>query len=151
MPIVKKLKGNIEEILQEGKIKLLALNLNCVKKQEEHKDLINSFPEIKYVDDNFELPILYRLGDYSVATTESGANFLLFYTHLDNSDKLEISALKSCLKKLSQEAINNGNYISFAMLRPTDENGFVDAKMWDTVQKLLSFQEYLLITIIEND
>ena len=30
MPIVKKVKGNIEEILQEGKIKLLALNLNCV-------------------------------------------------------------------------------------------------------------------------
>jgi hypothetical protein len=146
MPIVKKVKSNdLNEILQSGSIKLLALNLNCVKNQETHQEFFTQFPELKYIDDNFELPALYRLGDYSVATTESGLAFLLFYTHLDKTSEMEIAALKSCLKKLSGEAINSGNYISFAMLKPKD------AKTWDIVQKLLSFQEYLLITIIEND
>lgn len=147
MPIVKRVKSsNVLETLQQNEsIKLLTLNLNCVKSQEAHQELFTQFPELKYIDDNFELPALYRLGDYSVATTESGLAFLLFYTQLDKSGEMEISALKSCLKKLSGEAINSGNYISFAMIKPSD------AKTWDIVQKLLSFQEYLLITIIEND
>lgn len=147
MPIVRKVKSSnvLETLQQDASIKLLALNLNCVKNQEAHEELFTQFPELKHIDDNFELPALYRLGDYGVTTTESGLAFLLFYTHLDKSDKMEISALKSCLKKLSNEAINNGNYISFAMLKPAD------ARVWEITQKLLSFQEYLLITIIEND
>ena len=143
MPIVKTIKSSVEDALKNDEVRLLALNLNCVKNQKDYEDLFNLVPELKVTDDNFELPSLYRLGDYSVATTEQGPAFLLFYTNLTSKDKLEISALKSCLKKLSQEAIASRNYISLGMVK-TKEN-------WDVVQKLLSFQEYLLITIIDND
>jgi hypothetical protein len=145
MPIVKTVKGNIVEMLQEKTVRLVALPANCVREQEGlTAAVMEAFPDLDQLDKDFPLPSLYRLGDYSMANLE-GSGVLLFYTSLDNlkENKLEFSALKSCLKKLSMEAINGGNYIELAFPK-LNEN-------WEIAKKILSFQEHLLITVIEND
>ena len=55
----------------------------------------------------------------------------------------ELSALKSCLKKLSNEAIRSNSYIELMFPMPTEN--------WEIVKRILNFQEHLLITVIEHD
>ena len=119
MPIVKKEKGSISKAFEEGKIPLLVNNINCSKdpaeeeKPELSKKLYEKFEVIEQVHKAFPLPALYKLGDYSVASIAQSASVLNFYTSLKNNE-FEYSALKSCLRKLSMESINNGHYIEVA-------------------------------------
>ena len=145
MPIVKTIKGDIVEMLKEKSVRLVALPANCIREQDGiTATVMEEFPSLIELDKEFALPSLYRLGDYSLANLE-GSGVLLFYLHLNNyqENRIEFSALKSCLKKLSMEAISAGNYIELAFPK-LEEN-------WDIIKKILSFQEHLLITIIEND
>jgi len=141
MPIIKTISGDLAELHRSGKAPLIALFLNSVSVFTE--DIAKSFPEVVEMDSQFNMPSLYRLGDYSAARTETGS-VLAFYTHLLNTDKIEFSALKSCLKKLSGEAIANNIYIELAILKPSDDN------QWSIIKKLLNMQEYLFITVIDD-
>lgn len=149
MPIVKQVKGNLVELFKESPISLIAQELNCKKtlKGEIAEQLAEEFPQIIEVDNEFPLPALYRLGDYSVCGTEFG-NILNFYTHLEPGGNFEYSALKVCLKKLSNEAIRSGSYIELAV----PMFGAYDSKVnWEIVKRILNFQEHLLITVIEPE
>lgn len=143
MPIVKQVKGNLVEMFKNGELPLIAHLMDCVGNGS--KEISDIFPEILSVDKEFPLPPLYRIGDYSVVATNSG-NVLNFYTQLRKTDNFEFSALKACLKKLSMEAIKAGSYFELAIC--LDD---IDAKFMEPVKKILNFQEYLLITIVEDD
>ncbi len=151
MPIVKKQKGSISKAFEEGKISLLINNINCTKDPAEEerpglsKKLYEKFEIIEEVHKEFPLPALYKLGDYSVATIAQSAAVLNFYTSLKNNE-FEYSALKSCLRKLSMEGLNRGNYIEAAF----SKKNIGDAE-WKTVEQILHFQEQLLITVYDND
>jgi len=151
MPIVKKVKESISKAFEEGKISLLVNNINCTKepddkeKPELSKKLYEKFKVIEEVHKAFPLPALYKLGDYSVASIAQSASVLNFYISLTNNE-FEYSALKSCLKKLSMEGLNNGHYIEVAF----SKKNIGDAE-WKTVEQILHFQEQLLITIYDND
>lgn len=151
MPIVKTVKESISKAFEEGKISLLINNINCTKdpadkeKPELSKKLYEKFEIIEEVHKAFPLPALYKLGDYSVASIAQSASVLNFYTSLINNE-FEYSALKSCLKKLSMEGLNNGQYIEVAF----SKKNIGDAE-WKTVEKILHFQEQLLITVYDND
>lgn len=151
MPIVKKVKESISKAFEEGKIALLVNNINCTKdpkddeRPELSKKLYEKFEVIEEVHKTFPLPSLYKLGDYSVATIAQSASVLNFYTSLKNNE-FEYSALKSCLRKLSMEGINNGHYIEVAFCK----KNIGDAE-WKTVEQILHFQEQLLITIYDNN
>ena len=151
MPIVKKQKGSISKAFEEGKISLLINNINCTKDPVEEerpglsKKLYEKFEIIEEVHKEFPLPALYKLGDYSVATIAQSAAVLNFYTSLKNNE-FEYSALKSCLRKLSMEGLNRGNYIEAAF----SKKNIGDAE-WKTVEQILHFQEQLLITVYDND
>lgn len=151
MPIVKKVKESISKAFEEGKIALLVNNINCTKdpkddeKPELSKKLYEKFEVIEEVHKAFPLPALYKLGDYSVASIAQSASVLNFYISLTNNE-FEYSALKSCLKKLSMEGLNNGHYIEVAF----SKKNIGDAE-WKTVEQILHFQEQLLITIYDND
>ena len=145
MPIVKVIKGNLVEMIQEGNIRLVANPTNCMKVIETdfYRDLDSVIPGAGQVDNSFPLPALYRIGEYSVCNLESIA-ILNFYTHLNEGDTLEYSALKSCLKKLSLEATQSGNYLEIAI--PVMNNTDME-----TVKKILNFHEHLLITLVDHD
>lgn len=151
MPIVKKEKESISEAFEEGKILLLVNNINCAKepkddeKPELSKKLYEKFEIIEQVHKEFALPALYKLGDYSVANIAQSASVLNFYTSLIHNE-FEYSALKSCLKKLSMESLNSGQYIEIAFCK---EN-IGDAE-WKTIEQILHFQEQLLITVYEKN
>ena len=145
MPIVKKEKGSISEAFEEGKIPLLINNINCTEKPELSKKLYEKFETIEQVHKAFPLPALYKLGDYSVASIAQSASVLNFYTSL-SYNKFEYSALKSCLKKLSMEGLNNGYYVEVAFCRQNIGDG-----MWKTVEQILHFQEQLLITVYDKN
>jgi hypothetical protein len=151
MPIVKKVKESISKAFEEGKIALLVNNINCTKdpkddeRPELSKKLYEKFEVIEEVHKTFPLPSLYKLGDYSVASIAQSASVLNFYTSLKNNE-FEYSALKSCLRKLSMEGINNGHYIEVAFCK----KNIGDAE-WKTVEQILHFQEQLLITIYDNN
>lgn len=151
MPIVKKVKESISKAFEEGKIALLVNNINCTKdpkddeRPELSKKLYEKFEVIEEVHKTFPLPSLYKLGDYSVASIAQSASVLNFYTSLKNNE-FEYSALKSCLRKLSMEGINNGHYIEVAFCK----KNIGDAE-WKTVEQILHFQEQLLITVYDNN
>lgn len=151
MPIVKKEKGSISEAFKEGKIPLLINNINCTKEPEDaekpklSKKLYEKFETIEQVHKAFPLPALYKLGDYSVASIAQSASVLNFYTSL-SYNKFEYSALKSCLKKLSMEGLNNGYYVEVAFCKQNIGDG-----MWKTVEQILHFQEQLLITVYDKN
>ncbi len=151
MPIVKKVKESISKAFEEGKIPLLINNINCTKdpkedeKPELSKKIYEKFEVIEEVHKAFPLPALYKLGDYSVASIAQSASVLNFYTSLVNNE-FEYSALKSCLKKLSMEGLNNGHYIEAAF----SKKNIGDAE-WKTVEQILHFQEQLLITVYDNN
>ena len=151
MPIVKKVKESISKAFEEGKIALLVNNINCTKdpkddeKPKLSKKLYEKFEVIEEVHKTFPLPALYKLGDYSVASIAQSASVLNFYTSLANNE-FEYSALKSCLKKLSMEGLNTGQYIEVAFSKKNIGDGD-----WKTVEQILHFQEQLLITVYDND
>lgn len=151
MPIVKKVKESVSKVFEEGKISLLINNISCTKepkddeKPELSKKLYEKFEIIEEVHKAFPLPALYKLGDYSVASVAQSASVLNFYTALIK-DHFEYSALKSCLKKLSMEGLNTGQYIEVAF----SKKNIGDAE-WKTVEQILHFQEQLLITVYDND
>jgi len=122
MPIVKKEKGSISKAFEEGKISLLVNNINCGKdpaeeeKPELSKKLYEKFEIIEESHKAFPLPALYKLGDYSVARIAQSASVLNFYTSLKNNE-FEYSGLKSCLRKLSMEGLNNGHYVELAFCK----------------------------------
>jgi len=151
MPIVKKVKESISKAFEEGKIPLLINNINCTKdpaekeKPELSKKLYEKFEIIEEVHKAFPLPSLYKLGDYSVASIAQSASVLNFYTSLTNNE-FEYSALKSCLKKLSMEGLNTGQYIEVAFSKKNIGDGD-----WKTVEQILHFQEQLLITVYDNN
>jgi hypothetical protein len=149
MPIVKQVKGNLVELFQQGSVNLIAQELNCKKVIEGNiaEQFAEQFPQVVEVDNEFPLPALYRLGDYSVCTTESG-NILNLYTSLEPGGNFEYSALKLCLKKLSNEAIRSGSYIELTV----PMFGANDPKAnWEIIKRILNFQEHLLITVVEDD
>lgn len=141
MPIVKTINGNLAELHRSGKAPLIALCLNSVDVITE--DISRDFPEVVDVVTNFNMPSIYRLGDYVAARTETGS-VLVFFSHLLNTDKLEYSAIKSCLKKLSGEAIANNMYIELAVSKISDD------AQWAIIKKLLNMQEYLFITVVDD-
>ena len=143
MPIVKQVKGNLVKMFQDGEVMLIANFMDCMGKVP--KEIAEAFPEVIEVDKSFPLPTLYRLGDYSVVPTASGS-ILNFYTQLRGVDTFEFSALKTCLKKLSMEAIKAGSYFELAVCLDG-----INADFIELTKKILNFQEYLLITIVEND
>jgi len=149
MPIVKQTKGDLVELFQEGSSSLIVVSTNCraTMKGDLFNALAERFPHLVEVDKEFPLPTLYRLGDYAVCPTEFG-NILIFYTELESDGAFEYSALKSCLKKLSNEAIRANTYLELAV--PTFVSETNNAK-WEIVKRILNFQEHLLITIIEQD
>ena len=145
MQIIKQIEGNVIEMFKQGNTGIIIHNCDSVKKLDSSisKEFKENFPEIEEVDNEFPLPSLYRLGDYSVVPTEYGT-ILNFYTELVPGN-FEFTALKSCLKKLSMEAIRSGSYIE--VLYPVDEHLSNDS----TIKKILNFQENLLITIAKHD
>ena len=147
MPIVKQINGNVISLFKESNAGILVHNFNCVKDLDNNfsEELIKEFPDIVQVDNEFPLPALYRLGDYSVVPTEYGT-ILNFYTELTSESSYEYSALKSCLKKLSMEAIRSGSYIE--VMFPITENSKYNI---ETIKKILNFQEHLLITVVTHD
>ncbi len=140
MPIVKQVKGNFVELLQQEQMVLAVSLMNCKKVIESglSEELTEVYPQLIEVDSQFPLPALYRLGDYAVC-----GNILIFYTHLEANSDPELSALKSCLKKLSNEAIRSNSYIEI-MFPMIDKN-------WEIIKRILNFQEHLLITVVEHD
>ena len=137
MPIVKTETGNLLEMFKQAQVPpLLAHGTNCLKTMRGiSAELAEEFP----------LPALYRLGDYSAIGVECGT-ILNFYTSLEVEGNFEYSALKSCLKKLSMEAINAGTYIQLTF--PQINQPGVS---WDIVKKILNSQEQLLITVVQHD
>jgi O-acetyl-ADP-ribose deacetylase (regulator of RNase III) len=159
MPIVRKVKGNLLDMFAEGEVRLIAHGANCMNVMGAGiaKQIAERFPVALEVDNKFPLPPLYRLGDYSVAqvtfTDAVGdpmgtGTILNFYTQLTPGKAFEYAALKSCLKKLSNEAIANGQYIELAVPRIGAGIGGGD---WEIIEKLLEHQEYLLITVVEYE
>ena len=146
MPIIKQVSGDVVSLFKESNAGILVHSFNSVKdlKNNFSEELIKEFPDIIEVDNEFPLPALYRLGDYSVVPTEYGT-ILNFYTELLR-DNYEYSALKACLKKLSMEAIRAGSYIEvlFPILQDAKYNV-------ETIKKILNFQEHLLITVVTHD
>lgn len=149
MPIVKTIKGDIIELFKTGQVALIAYGMNSVNKMEDGiaKQMAENFPEVVEVDKKFPLPALYRIGDYSVVRYEHGA-ILTFYTQLQPGPNFEYSALRTCLKKLSSEAIASGNYLELTIPKIGTGIGGGD---WDIIKKILNFQENLLITVVEYD
>lgn len=157
MPIVKTEKGNLLEMFKQGQVPpFLAHETNCLKTLKGFSaELAAEFPEIKKTDEEFPLPALYRLGDYSATRLQfvnpAGdpafiASVLTFYTSLEPDGQFEYTALKNCLKKLSVEGLNANTYIqlTFPMIKREGVN-------WDIVKKILNSQEQLLITVVEHD
>lgn len=149
MPIVKQVKGDLVELFQNGSASLIVVGTNCKAsmKGDLFNELVERFPHLIDVDKEFPLPTLYRLGDYAVCPTEYGS-ILIFYTQLELEGSFEYSALKSCLKKLSNEALRAGSYLELAVPMFVDENN--NAK-WEIIKRILNFQEQLLITVVEQD
>lgn len=147
MPIIKQIKQDAIEAFKQANSGIFIHNFNSVKdlKNSFSEELIKEFPDIIQVDNEFPLPALYRLGDYSVVPTEYGT-ILNFYTELTSESSYEYSALKSCLKKLSMEAIRSGSYIE--VMFPITENSKYNI---ETIKKILNFQEHLLITVVTHD
>jgi hypothetical protein len=147
MPIVKTETGNLLEMFKQAQVPpLLAHGTNCLKTMRGiSAELAEEFPVLTTVDEEFPLPALYRLGDYSAIGVECGT-ILNFYTSLEVEGNFEYSALKSCLKKLSMEAINAGTYIQLTF--PQINQPGVS---WDIVKKILNSQEQLLITVVQHD
>ena len=100
MPIVKTETGNLLEMFKQAQVPpLLAHGTNCLKTMNGiSAELAEEFPVLTKVDEEFPLPALYRLGDYSAIAVECGT-ILNFYTSLEVEGNFEYSALKSCLKK----------------------------------------------------
>lgn len=142
MPIVKELNVNPIELHKSYGGSLVARFCNCVKNNQD--EFAKEFPEVTEVDENFPLPALYRLGDYSVVNTEFGS-ILNFYTKLYDNDKLEYSALASCLKKLSMESIKSGMYIELIVGFEEDQENL------EIIKKILNYQQQLLITLLIYD
>lgn len=149
MPIVKTIKGDLIELFKSGQLPIIAHGANCqqIMGAGIAKQIADNFPEVVEVDQKYPLPALYRLGDYSATRTQYGV-ILNFYTQLNPGPNFEYSALKSCLKKLTMEAISNGNYIELAVPKIGSGIGGGD---WDIIKKILNFQENLLITVVEYD
>lgn len=149
MPIVKKKTGDLLEMFKNGEVSLIAHGANCMKVMGAGiaKQIAENFPEVVEVDNNFPLPALYRLGDYSVVQTEHGT-ILNFYTQLKPGSNFEYSALKACLKKLSMEAVRTNSYIELAV--PMIGAG-IGGGDWEIIEKLLHLQENLLITVVKYD
>jgi hypothetical protein len=141
MPIVKEYDGNIVEAHKQG-VHLVARICDSMKQTDDR--FSGEFEEVVAVDTDFPLPALYRLGNYSVARTEFGS-VLNFYVKLRKNDPIEYTGLASCLKKLSMEAINSGNYIELAIEFPKDLANL------DVIKKILNYQEQLLVTLITYD
>lgn len=142
MPIVKSVTGSIIDRHKDYSTSLIARI--CSATSTTTDNISENFPEVVEVDKNFPLPALYRLGNYSVANTEYGS-VLNFYLKLYDEDAIELSALASCLKKLSMEAIKMGNYIELSISFPSD------FPRLDIIKKILNYQEQLLITLITDD
>jgi O-acetyl-ADP-ribose deacetylase (regulator of RNase III) len=136
-------------MFKNGEFPLIAHGANCVNTMEAGiaLQLAENFPEVPKADKEFALPPLYRLGDYSIAQTEYGT-VLNFYTQLEPGNNFEYSALKSCLKKLSMEAIESDSYIELAVPQIGSGIGGGDPLI---IKRLLKIQEYLLITIVYYD
>jgi O-acetyl-ADP-ribose deacetylase (regulator of RNase III) len=149
MPIVKKVKGDLLELFKSGETPLIAHGCNCLNIMGAGIafQIAEQFPEAYKVDKEFPLPPLYRLGDYSVAKVEQGV-ILNFYTQYMPGANFEYSALKSCLRKLSKEAIATERYITLAVPMIGAGIGKGD---WEIIEKLLEQQEYLLITVVEYE
>lgn len=149
MPIVKIVKGDLIELFKAGEFPLIAHGANCQKIMGAGiaKQIADNFPEAVEVDQKYPLPALYRLGDYSAARTPYGV-VLNFYTQLHPGPNFEYSALKSCLKKLTGEALATGNYVELAIPKIGAGIGGGD---WDIIKKILNSQENLLITVVEYD
>ena len=146
MPIVKEVKGDLIEMFKNREFTLIAHGANCLNTMGAGiaLQLAENFPEVPQVDKEFPLPPLYRLGDYSVAQTEYGA-VLNFYTQLKPGSNFEYSALKSCLKKLSIEALKSDSYIELTA------GAGIGAGDWAIIKQLLDMQENLLITVVHYD
>lgn len=150
MPIVKTIVGNIPQLFKDGKVPNLLVNpTNCQKvMQGLGAELAEEFHIINEVDHGFPLPAEYRIGDYSAVRLGEQATILNFYVRMEPNGHFEYSALKSCLKKLSNEAMAAGTYIQLTFpLVTTSEYG---AK-WEIVRRILDTQENLLITVVQHD
>jgi len=149
MPIVKEVKGDLIEMFKNGEFSLIAHGANCLSTMGAGiaLQLAENFPEVPKVDKESALPPFYKLGDYSVAQTEYGT-ILNFYTQLKPGSNFEYSALKSCLKKLSIEALKSDSYIELAV--PQIGAG-IGAGDWAIIKQLLDMQENLLITVVQYD
>ena len=149
MPIVKTVKGDMVELFKNREIcPLIAHYAVCTKKIDSSQigvRLVEEFPELAAIDEGFPLPALYRLGDYSGMRTDFGSivNFYVKFTVAD--PRMEYSALKSCLAKLTKEALASGNYLEVAVPFIEDE------KIWKVVSTLYGYQENLLITVVQHD
>jgi hypothetical protein len=149
MPIVKSIVGNIPELFKEGKVPNILANItNCQKVMTGlAKELADEFNLITAVDEEFPLPAEYRIGDYSGTRVDAGS-ILNFYVSMEPGGHFEYSALKSCLKKLSSEAMAAKSYIQLTFpLITAPEYG---AK-WEYIRKILDTQENLLITVVQHD
>lgn len=149
MPIVKQVKGDLLALFKQGHFPTIAHGCNCVNVMGSGiaAQVSEQFPEAFEVDREFPLPALYRLGEYSVVPTQYGV-ILNFYTQLQPGANFEYSALKSCLRRLSAEALKQGTYLELAV-------PFIGAGIgggdWNTIKKILNSQEHLLITVVEYD
>lgn len=149
MPIVKTVKGDLIELFKAGHFPIIAHGANCQKVMGAGiaKQIADNFPEVVEVDEKYPLPALYRLGDYSAARTQYGI-ILNFYTQLYPGPNFEYAALKSCLKKLTGEALATGTYLELGV--PQIGAG-IGAGDWNVIKKILNSQENLLITVVEYD
>lgn len=149
MPIVKEVKGDLIEMFKNKEFPLIAHGANCLNTMGAGiaLQLAENFPEVLQTDKECPLPPFYRLGDYSVAQTEYGT-VLNFYTQLKPGSNFEYSALKSCLKKLSIEALKSDSYIELTV--PQIGAG-IGAGDWAIIKQLLDMQENLLITVVHYD
>lgn len=147
MPIVKTIVGNIPELFKEGKVPNILANItNCQKVMTGlAKELAEEFHLITAVDEEFPLPAEYRIGDYSGTRVEAGS-ILNFYVSMEPGGHFEYSALKSCLKKLSSEAIAAKSYIQLTFPLVSEYNA-----KWEYVKRILDTQENLLITVVQHD
>lgn len=150
MPIVKTIVGSIPELFKEGKVpSLLANPTNCQKVMKGlGKELEEEFHIINEVDHGFPLPAEYRIGGYSAVRLGEQATILNFYVIMEPDGHFEYSALKSCLKKLSNEAVAAGTYIqlTFPLITPSEYG-----VKWEIVKRILDTQENLLITVVQHD
>jgi O-acetyl-ADP-ribose deacetylase (regulator of RNase III) len=149
MPIVKQIKGDLIELFKQNQFPTIAHGCNCMQLMGAGiaAQISSEFPEAIEADKNFPLPSLYRLGEYSIVPTQHGV-ILNFYTQLKPGANFEYSALRSCLKRLSMEAIAQGTYLQLAV--PYIGAG-IGGGDWEIIRKILNSQEHLLITVVEYD